>query len=196
MWLMQRRPWPLLDPLLFGGMVVAYLVAVPLGLARAGAATAVAQGVTLGGGIAPGTPALPVLAIRLLCFLPLGDLATRASVASALAAAAAAVLLARASCEALLAARREGAAGGLVEPVAAAGGAAIVGLSLGAFGDATGAGPAGDHRRAGGGVVGVRAAPLAGAGGGAGGGGPWRSWRGWQRGWTARRCRSSGCPRS
>src|SRR4051812_43943015 len=94
-----HRDWPALEALLFAAALVLYVGALPLGLERPTAGLAVADGCALDG--ARGGPPLALLAIRLLAFLPLGDLATRAALASALAAALAVALLARLAATAL-----------------------------------------------------------------------------------------------
>jgi hypothetical protein len=137
---MRAREWPALEPLLFGGALALYAAGLPLGLDRASAAPAVAGAATMDGG-AP----LGLLVARLLGCLPLGDLAARANLASALAGAVAVALLGRLACETvrLLAPGRESRQPtDAVEPVAAAGAAAVAALALGAFRTATGAGSA------------------------------------------------------
>ena len=139
---MRAREWPALEPLLFGGALALYAAGLPLGLDRAAAAPAVAGGATLEGG---GTP-LGLLVARLFGCLPLGDLAARANLASALAGAVAVALLGRLACETvrLLHApgRESRQPADAIEPVAAAGAAAVAALALGAFRAATGAGSA------------------------------------------------------
>src|SRR5688572_8809954 len=139
---MRAREWPALEPSLFGGALALYVAGLPLGLDRATTAAAVSGGATLEGGAAP----LALLAMRLCGYLPVGDLAARANLASALAGAAAVALLGRLACEALRLLRERGAEGKTaadpMEPIAAGGAAAVVALALGAFRAATGAGPA------------------------------------------------------
>jgi hypothetical protein len=134
---------------IFGLAALVFAVALPLGLERPATGATIADGCGLtGGSEAP----LALLAIRLFAFLPLGDLALRAALASAVVGALAVALLAGLACEALAAARpgepksaeRTGRAPTLPDPdverVAAVGAALVVGLSLGFFRAATGAG--------------------------------------------------------
>jgi hypothetical protein len=135
------RAWPALEPLLFGAALTAYAAGAPLGLDRPAAGSAVAAGCAFGplAAGAVGRPPLALLGMRLLAFLPVGDLATRASLASALAGALAVALLGRLACAGLARLREaeSSAAGSLAEPLAAAGAAAVVGACLGLFRAAT-----------------------------------------------------------
>jgi hypothetical protein len=134
---------------IFALAALLFAVALPLGLERPATGSTIADGCGLNGGTeAP----LALLAIRLFAFLPVGDLALRAALASAVLGALAVGLLAGLAYEALAAARpgeanlaeRPGRLRPLphpgVELVAAVGAAAVVGLSLGFFRAATGAG--------------------------------------------------------
>jgi hypothetical protein len=97
------RPPATLDLALGAMALLAYAGGLPLGLDRIGAAPVVGAGYTLGAAAADG-PAVAPLALllgRLFSWLPLGDLATRANLASAAAAAVAAVLLGRVASEVL-----------------------------------------------------------------------------------------------
>jgi hypothetical protein len=128
-----QREWPALEPLLFGGTLILYAAGLPLGLDGT-AAGAAAAGPSLEG--AP----LAALLMRLAGCFPLGDLAARANLASALAGAAAVALLGRLGCE-VLRFLRPGRQLDPVDPAAAAGAAAVAALAFGAFRTATGAGP-------------------------------------------------------
>jgi hypothetical protein len=135
-----QREWPGLEPLLFGGALVAYALGLPIGLEGAASAGAAGEGVGLGAAGAP----LALFALRLCAYLPIGDLAARANLASALAGAVAVALVGRLACEVLRSLRSPPLARqppSLLEPVAAAGAAAVVALSLGQFRAATAAGP-------------------------------------------------------
>jgi hypothetical protein len=130
-----QREWPALEPLLFGGALALYAAGLPVGLDGT-AAGAAASAPALAG--AP----LAALAIRLVGYLPVGDLAARANLASALAGAVAVALLGRLGCEALRLLRAPERTREPLEPLAAVGAAAVAALVLGAFRDATGAGSA------------------------------------------------------
>jgi len=129
-----QRDWPATEPLLFGGTLALYAAGLPLGLDGTGAGAA-AAGPGLDG------PPLASLLTRLCGYLPLGDLAARANLASALAGAAAVALLGRLACEALRLLRTERTRDP-VEPAAVAGAAAVAALAIGTFRTATGAGSA------------------------------------------------------
>lgn len=132
-----RREWPVLDPLVFGGALVAHAAGLPRGLGLVASAAAV-SGVLEPG--APGPlPPLGLLAARLVALVPLGDLATRAALASAVLGAVAVTALARLACDLLAAARPDGERSA-VEPLAAAGAAAAFALTSGAFDRATSVG--------------------------------------------------------
>jgi hypothetical protein len=128
-----QREWPALEPLLFGGSLAFYAAGLPMGPDGTAAGAAAA---------APSLEGAPLAALlmRLVGCLPIGDLAARANLASAVAGAAAVALLGRLGCEALRLLR----AGRQVDPVdgaAAAGAAGVAALALGAFRTATVAGP-------------------------------------------------------
>jgi hypothetical protein len=146
-----NRDWPWLEPGLFFGTLTLYLLALPLGLDRIASAPAVTAAATLWSG-APASRAidspLATLVTRLFAFLPLGDFATRANLASAVMVSLAMALVGRVIAECLRSLRppakaRTGPRDFAHEPAAAATGAALVALSLGVFRSATGAGDAG-----------------------------------------------------
>jgi len=89
----RSREWPGLDAALFAAALVLYALGVPLGLARVEAAPDVAAGVALDSSQQPAVFA--VLAMRLVAFVPLGDLALRANLASAVLGAVSVMLLGR-----------------------------------------------------------------------------------------------------
>ncbi len=125
----SQRNWPALSPALFGATLVLYAVALPLGLDGVEAAAFLGEGAVLR---------------HLASYLPIGDLATRAAWASALAAACAVALLGRLALEAiaLLHPEDDESRPGRATDVAAAAGAAITcALAFGPFRAATGAGP-------------------------------------------------------
>ena len=130
-----QREWPALEPLLFGGSLALYAAGLPVGLDGT-AAGAAASAPALAG--AP----LAALATRLVGCLPVGDLAARANLASALAGAVAVALLGRLGCEALRLLRSPERTREPLELLAAVGAAAVAALVLGAFRGATGAGSA------------------------------------------------------
>lgn len=140
-----RRPGATLDAVLFAAALVAYALGVPLGLARVEVAPAVAAGIALDGG--QGTPIFAVLVARVVGYLPLGDLALRANLASALVAALAVVLIGRLCSRTLgvlrpLATAREDGRSFAHEPIAVAAAALAVALSLSTFELGTTAGSA------------------------------------------------------
>ena len=150
------RPWAAQGPLLFGGTLAAYAAAVPLGLQPApGATSAAAHGAALAsdvafgaasgaaGGEGGGEGIAVLLAIRVLACLPVGDLATRASLASAVAGALAVALLGRVCWHALrlVRDRRGQPPAPAMETVASSGAAVVAGLALGPFAAATAPGP-------------------------------------------------------
>jgi hypothetical protein len=150
------RPWAAQGPLLFGGTLAAYAAAVPLGLQPApGATSAAAQGAALASDVAFGAVSgaasgegggegiAVLLAIRVLACLPVGDLATRASLASAVAGALAVALLGRVCWHALrlVRDRRGQPPAPAMEAVASSGAAVVAGLALGPFAAATAPGP-------------------------------------------------------
>jgi len=136
------RTWPALDPALFFGSLVIYIAGTPLGLDRVAAASRVAA--ALGARSQdPGAP-LAHLAARLAVYLPFGDGAARANLASALLAALAVMLLGRVCADLLAAMRppphaRQGPRDFVYEPLLAAGAALAGGLSLATFQTATSA---------------------------------------------------------
>jgi hypothetical protein len=133
------RDWPGL-PLLFGGALATYAAGLPFGLERTVAGASVAAGGQLNGGVP-----LASLLMRAIGYLPVGDLATRANLASAIAGAAAVALLGRLACELLRllpAPEPSRQPSDDVEPIAAVGAAGVGALVLGSFRAATGAGAA------------------------------------------------------
>jgi hypothetical protein len=128
-----RRVWPAVDPLLFGAALVAYALALPLGLFRVADAPALAGGLTLrpvAGDEAP----LALLGVRLFAFVPLGDLATRAQLAGAVWGAAAVAAFGRLALDILAGLRppphaRQTRRHFLPEPIGAAAGALVAGLA-------------------------------------------------------------------
>jgi Protein of unknown function (DUF2723) len=127
--------------LIFLAALATYAGAIPLGLERPIAGATVAAGCGLDP--APSSAPLALLAIRLFAFLPLGDLATRAALASAVAGALAVALVGSLARQAVTAARASAGSPGrpdLLEPLAATAAAAVFALSLRPFGAATGPG--------------------------------------------------------
>lgn len=139
------RTWPALDPALFVASLVIYVAGTPLGLDRVAAASRVAAAL---GDVSQGLGApLALLVSRLVGYLPLGDGAARANLASVLLAALAIMLLGRLCADLLAALRppahaRQGERDFLYEPLLAAGAALAGGLSLATFHAATSAGSA------------------------------------------------------
>ena len=139
------RVWPWLDPALFAGSLVIYALALPLGLGRVEVAPLVAAGLALDTSTLP----LPftLLAVRVADFLPLGDSALRANLASALLCALAVALVGRLALEVVALLRppahaRQESRDFLHEPIAAAGAALAAALSLSVFQMGVGAGSA------------------------------------------------------
>jgi hypothetical protein len=135
----SARSWPALDWVLGGGVLLACATALPHGLDRVGAASIVAGGATLRAAD-PDSAARPLalLVVRLFAWLPVGDIATRANLASVALAAVAAALLGRVAADAAASLRppanaRRTERDLFHEPVAAAGGAAVAMLSFGVF---------------------------------------------------------------
>ncbi len=135
-----RPDWPALGPVVVCGALVVYVLAVPLGLDPVASASAAAQGWALNtwatGAADPAGAPLAVLWIRLFGYLPLGDAAARANLASVVAGAWALGWLARLATEVLQDLRppptaRRGPRDVAHEPVAAALGALAAGMSLG-----------------------------------------------------------------
>jgi hypothetical protein len=141
----ERRTWPALDPALFVASLVVYLAGMPLGLDRVAAASRVAAAL---GNVSQGLGApLALLVSRVVGYLPLGDGAVRANLASVLLAALATTLLGRVCADLLVALRppphaRQGERDFLYEPLLAAAVALAGGLSLATFQTATSAGAA------------------------------------------------------
>lgn len=134
--LRRGRAWPAMDAWVFAAALVTYAVAVPLGLARVGAAPHVAAAIALDAGSQRAS--LAVFLARVLCYLPVGDLPFRANLLSCLACALAATLVARLAVELAGLFRpppsaRQDLSRFLYEPVAAAGAALAATLSLAAF---------------------------------------------------------------
>jgi len=141
----RSREWPGLDAALFAAALVLYALGVPLGLARVEAAPDVAAGVALDSSQQPAVFA--VLAMRLVAFVPLGDLALRANLASAVLGAVSVMLLGRLCVQVLVRLRpppnaRQERQTFLYEPVAAAAAALAHALSLSTFEIASTAGSA------------------------------------------------------
>src|SRR5687767_3239970 len=105
---MRRRDWPALDPALFSGALVTYAVALPRGLARVSPAGTVAEALALGGAAEPSVAPLCALALRAFAFLPFGDVAMRANLASAVLVALAVAAVGRLCADALAALRPQG----------------------------------------------------------------------------------------
>lgn len=136
----RGRAWPAVDMLVFGGALVLYAAAVPLGLGRIEAAPQVAAALALDAHLdahRQGAP-LALLVIRLLQYLPVGDIALRANLVSCLAAAGAVTLVARVGLKLSALFRpppsaRQATGMFLYEPVAACGSALAAGLALATF---------------------------------------------------------------
>jgi len=140
-----RRAWPTLDPALLLGSLAVYFAGTPLGLDRVAAAPTVAATLAVPSQ-EPGAP-VALLVLRLGSYLPLGDRAARANLATACLAALATMLLGRLCVDLLAALRppphaRQGPREFLYEPFLAAGAALTGGLSLAVFQTATSAGAA------------------------------------------------------
>jgi len=141
----MARTWPILDPVLFVGGLTIYFAGAPLGLDRVAAAPVVAAALASPSQDA-GSP-LALLAMRLGAFLPFGDGAARANLATAVLAALAMMLMGRLCVDLLVGLRppphaRQGERDFLYEPFLAAGAALAGGLSLATFQSATSAGAA------------------------------------------------------
>ncbi len=137
------RAWPALDLVVFAVTLPLYAAAVPLGLGRVEAAASVAAGITVDPD--PQGAPLALLAMRLIQYLPVGDVGFRANLTSAIFGALAMALLARLAVELVTPLRpppsaRQDARAFLAEPIAAGGAALAAALSLGTFAAATSAG--------------------------------------------------------
>lgn len=144
----RRTRLATIEGAIFLGVFALYAAALPLGLARVVSAAAVWQGQDLRAVQAGPQDPLWVLLVRAFAFLPLGDLATRANLAGALAVTAAAVLLWRCACEAVRPLRpptraRQGQTEVEVDAAAALSGVVLFAVSLGVFQVATLAGGGG-----------------------------------------------------
>jgi hypothetical protein len=140
-----RRAWPTLDPAIFVASLAVYFAGTPLGLDRVAAAFRVAAALDATSQ-EPG-PWLAPLVLRVGAYFPLGALAARANLATALLAALATTLLGRLCVDLLVAFRppahaRQGRRDFLQEPFLAAGAALAGGLSFAVFETATSAGTA------------------------------------------------------
>lgn len=140
-----KHPWPALASVLFAVPLAVYAMGLPLGVDRLGAAWPVAAMLDASGQeqVAP----LALLAARLTAYLPLGDLPTRANLATSLLAALALALLGRVCVDVLLTLRppphaRQEVQHFMHEPVLAAGAVLAGGMALASFHGATSAGAA------------------------------------------------------
>jgi hypothetical protein len=136
--LSHRRLHATAELMLGAAVLLAGLCALPLGLETLAAAPLVAAGYTLGPEAAEHP--LAALAIRAFACLPVGDLATRANLASAVLVAAAAVGLGRLVHEVL--AERPAVRDALAHPIAVGGGVLVVMLGCTFFRSTTSATPA------------------------------------------------------
>ncbi len=141
------RPSAMLSMLLFGVALLTYAAGVPLGLDRLAGAGTVADGVSLGlpGSEVAVAPPLGLLAIRAAAFLPLGDVAARGNLMSALLGAIAVAMLAQLAREAQRALRpsptvRRRLTDRAHHVTSAAAGALVAGATLGVFVALTSAG--------------------------------------------------------
>jgi hypothetical protein len=140
-----KRPWPALPPALFAVSLAVYAAGLPLGVDRRGAAWPVAAVLDATGQeqVAP----LPLMVGRVAAYLPLGDLPTRANLATAFFAALALALLGRVCVDVLVTLRppphaRQASQHFMHEPVLAAGAVLAGGMALASFHTATSAGAA------------------------------------------------------
>ncbi len=140
----RLRTW--VELALGGAVLLTGALALPLGLASLASAPLVGSGYALApAGVGPSVPPLAALVIRAFACLPLGDVATRANLASVVAAALAAVWLTRLALEVLaeVTAPPDGATRpareATCEAIAAAGAVACVMFALGVFVAATSA---------------------------------------------------------
>jgi hypothetical protein len=140
------REWPALEPSLFAGALLAYVAGLPLGLERVRTADVVTEALTLSGQGQAGSSPLGLLVVRLCAWIPLGDLASRAQLASALCTATAVALVARLVTEALRPLRgstgRPPGFDAVPRLLAGLAGAAVFALTLGTSRVATSAGGA------------------------------------------------------
>ena len=130
------RPWPYLQPALFGVALVLYASVMPLGLSRVDGASQVAEALELGTGTTRGFFAL--LATRLGQYLPLGDTPARATFVSAVFCALAVAIAARLALRACMLLRppanaRQEERHFAHEPIAAAGAGLALAFSLTTF---------------------------------------------------------------
>jgi hypothetical protein len=131
-----QRPWPYLQPALFGAALVLYASAMPLGLSRIDGASQVADALELSAGVSHGFFAL--LAMRLGQYLPLGDTPTRATFVSSVFCSLAVALTGRLALRACMLLRppanaRQEERHFAHEPIAATGAALAVAFSLATF---------------------------------------------------------------
>jgi hypothetical protein len=130
------RCWPTFDAALFAALLVIYALGLPLGLAHVEAAPQVAAGIALDTSREPAT--WGVLALRVACFIPLGDFPLRGNLASAVLSALAIALVGRLCIEMLVLLRpapnaRQEVRDFLHEPIAASAAALAAALALSAF---------------------------------------------------------------
>ena len=135
----------MLDAALFAATLVIYALGVPLGLARVEAAPQAAAAAALDASAQPA--AYGLLAMRIVGFLPLGDLPLRGNLATALASALAIMLFGRLCVQVMVQLRppanaRQDSHDFLHEPIAASAAALAVALSLATFDMATTGGTA------------------------------------------------------
>ncbi len=140
-----KRPWPALEPVIFAVAFVVYAAGTPLGVDRLGAAGSAAAMLDAAGQerVAP----LALMMNRVAGILPLGDLPTRANLATAFLAALALALLGRVCVDVLVTLRppphaRQGTRVFMHEPVLAVGAVLTGGMALASFHSATSAGAA------------------------------------------------------
>jgi hypothetical protein len=132
----RPRDWPLLDPAIFGGALLLYAFAMPLGLARVEGAPYVAAGIALDSSMQP--TFLALFAVRVGQYLPFGDLSLRANLVSAALCALAIALLSRLCLQACALLRppthaRQEPRDFVHEPIAATGAALAAAFSLSTF---------------------------------------------------------------